>query len=155
MEIKASTKRRLNSILRHMRQRCKNPNNDAFKNYGAKGIKVCKEWDENYLNFYEWALQNGYQDDLTIDRVDSSRDYEPGNCEWVTREENCRRAHKGKLDNQSRMITFNGKTQSMTQWAAELGIKFKTLEARINWKKWPIERALTEPVRAKKPAKRK
>jgi len=74
-----------------MRQRCQNPKSDAWKWYGAKGISVCPEWAD-YCTFREWALSSGYVDGLSIDRVDSSGDYEPTNCRWITTKENGVRA---------------------------------------------------------------
>ena len=87
---------RLYRIYWHMRDRCYNPNNDAYKNYGAKGVKICQEWLNDFMAFKNWALSNGYSNSLTIDRVDSSGNYEPSNCEWVTKSENTRRANIGR-----------------------------------------------------------
>lgn len=78
-----------------MRRRCSNPNTPKYKFYGGKGIKVCPEWDKSgdgFNSFYNWALSNGYQDDLTIDRIDENKDYCPENCRWITKEENIKRA---------------------------------------------------------------
>ena len=79
-----------------MKQRCHNSNTKGYKYYGAKGIRVCDEWLEDYMNFYNWAMANGYREGLTIDRIDSDRNYEPSNCEWVTRSENTRRMNESK-----------------------------------------------------------
>jgi hypothetical protein len=66
-----------------MKQRTNNPNDESYKFYGAWGIKICDEWSQ-FSNFYKWAINNGYRDDLTIDRVDSFKNYEPSNCRWVS-----------------------------------------------------------------------
>ena len=73
-----------------MRQRCSNSKNKAFRWYGGKGVKVCEDW-LNFKNFYDWAISHGYAPNLTIDRLDANGNYEPSNCEWVTKSENSRR----------------------------------------------------------------
>jgi hypothetical protein len=70
-----------------MLARCRNPNTKAFKNYGGRGIKVCKAWHK-YEAFRDWALASGYQDNLTIDRIDNDKGYTPSNCQWITKSEN-------------------------------------------------------------------
>lgn len=71
-----------------MKQRCNNPNSEYYKNYGDRGIKVCKEWNDNFKKFQEWSLKNGYQIGLQIDRRDNDQEYSPKNCRWVTRQQN-------------------------------------------------------------------
>lgn len=74
---------RLNSILNNMIQRCENPSMINYEYYGGKGISVCEEWKTNRASFFDWALSNGYEDSLTIDRINGSRNYEPSNCRFV------------------------------------------------------------------------
>lgn len=87
--------RRLNDIYYAMKYRCYNQKATSYKYYGAKGIRVCDEWLNDFQKFKEWAYENGYRDDLTIDRLDSTKDYEPNNCRWVTKSFNAKRVKKG------------------------------------------------------------
>ena len=70
-----------------MKQRCTNPNKANYERYGGRGISVCKEWSESFKSFYDWAISNGYRDDLTLDRIENDGNYEPGNCRWATPKE--------------------------------------------------------------------
>lgn len=83
-----SQRPRLYGIWAGMKQRCTNCNNDKYPRYGGRGIKVCAEWLNDFQAFYTWAMGNGYNDDLTIDRIDNNGDYTPDNCQWITNEEN-------------------------------------------------------------------
>jgi len=74
----------LHHIWTGMRRRCNNPNDKSYPSYGGNGIKVCPEWDNNYMNFKEWALNNGYITGLSIDRLDNSKGYSPDNCRWAS-----------------------------------------------------------------------
>lgn len=85
-----------------MKQRCFNPNARAFKWYGAKGIKVCDEWIHDFATFRKWAYDNGYIEGLSIDRIDSKKDYCPENCRWITLSENVARAHNTNKENKNK-----------------------------------------------------
>ena len=120
--------------------RCTNPKCSSYNRYGAKGVTFCKEW-RKFEPFAEWALSHGYTDDLTIDRINTSKGYEPNNCRWVTvREQN---------NNTSKTVwlTHNDETLPISYWADKTGIKKHTLYDRIFRYGWSIEKALTTPVR--------
>lgn len=82
--------RRIYKIWQGLRQRCNNPNDKSYKAYGGRGIKVCEEWDKDSAAFVRWALENGYADNLSIDRIDVDGDYCPENCHWATPTEQSR-----------------------------------------------------------------
>lgn len=129
-------KKRLSNILNCMKQRCYNKNNPGFYRYGGRGIDICNEWMKSPEAFYQWSIRNGYSDELSIDRIDNNKGYSPENCRWVTVKE------QNNNTRSNRMITFEGKTQTMAEWADEVGIKYACLEARINRLGWSLERAL-------------
>ena len=122
----------------NIRSRCNNPKATKYENYGGKGISVCREWEESFERFMDWSLNNGYKEGLTIDRIDGEKGYTPENCRWTT--------YKVQNNNtaQNHLITFQGKTMNVTQWANHLGISKKMLGERIR-RGWEIERALTTP----------
>ena len=134
--------KRLHSILIHMKDRCYNPNNQEFKHYGGRGITVCEEWQTPHSwkggrAFIKWALENGYADNLTIDRIDCNKGYSPENCRWVSMEVQ----QNNKRNN--RLITYKGKTQTIAQWSRDLEIPFKTIQYRLD-KQMPVEKILSK-----------
>lgn len=132
---------RLYKIWGNMCNRCSNPNNPAWNRYGGRGITVCDEWRSSFENFRDWARANGYAENLTIDRRDNDAGYNPSNCRWVDdyiQANNKRNNH---------MITYNGKTKTLAEWATELNIPYKTLHRRIAELHWSVERAFTQPPR--------
>lgn len=130
---------RIYGIWSGMRQRCRNKNSEKYSIYGGRGIIVCKEWDEDFLNFYNWAINNGYQNDLTIDRIDVNGNYEPANCRWATPKEQARNARTNVN------LTFNGETHCIAEWSEITGIKMATISYRIKHG-WTVEETLTIPV---------
>lgn len=97
------SKTRVYRIWIDMNARCEKKNNKAYKHYGERGIKVCKEWKENFLSFYNWAIKNGYKDELSIDRINVNGNYEPNNCRWAdakTQGNNKRNTRKIKIFNE-------------------------------------------------------
>lgn len=137
---------RLFWIWRDMKLRCHVSSNISYENYGGRGIKVCEEWlgERGSENFIDWALANGYRDDLEIDRKDPNGNYEPLNCRWVTPKEQANNRRN------NRFLEYNGKRQTMKQWAEELGLNYSTLKMRINTYHWNIEKALTTPTQKHK-----
>lgn len=127
---------RLYHIWSSMKGRCITTSNHKYKNYGGRGITICEEWLNDFQAFYDWAMANGYSDDLSIDRIDVNGNYEPSNCRWTDA--------KTQMNNMTtnRLITYNGKTQTVSQWADETGINRGTLITRFNLG-WEEERALT------------
>lgn len=125
------SKTHLYFVWNTMRQRCRNPNASSFKNYGGRGIKVCREWDEHFEPFYKWAMANGYKHGLTIDRIDTNGNYEPKNCRWVT--------NKIQQNNKRSNVVINGKT--ITQWAESKGLKPQLVIQRLG-NGWTLEQAL-------------
>ena len=97
---KYSPPTRLYRIWDHIKRRCYNDNEYCYERYGGRGIIVCKEWAKSFLVFRSWAVETGYSNDpavdITIDRIDNDGNYEPSNCQWLTRSENTR---KGNLNN--------------------------------------------------------
>ena len=138
---KGLSKTRQYRIWHNMLMRCYREQNKDYHMYGARGIKVCDEWKDNFLAFYEWSNQNGYQDDLTLDRIDFNGNYSPQNCRWITFKEQHRNCRTNKL------ISYNDKTQSVAAWAEEYNLPWNLLYNRIT-RGWPIDIALTTPVDA-------
>jgi len=95
----------LNRVFHSMKQRCENPNNEEFHSYGGKGITVCPEW-HNYEVFKKWALENGYEDGLTIDRKNNEKGYSPDNCQWLTRSDNSKKQRLDKIYREESMDSF-------------------------------------------------
>ena len=120
---------RLYNIYRGMKDRCYYKSHNRYNYYGGRGISICGEWLNDFMAFYTWAIDNGYDDNLTIDRIDVNGNYEPCNCRWLTPKEqsNNRRSNV--------YLTYNNKTQTIKQWAEELGINYKCLWKRhkLGW----------------------
>lgn len=126
---------RLYRIYKHMICRCNNPNDIRYDIYGGRGIRVCDEWS-SFEVFAEWAIANGYRDDLSIDRIDVNGNYSPDNCKWSSDQEQASNRRSNIL------IEYNGKTQNIAYWANEVGMPYKKLWKRIK-NGWSTEKALT------------
>lgn len=121
---------------RGMKDRCFNPNNIEFKNYGGRGITVYPEWVHDFSAFYKWSMKNGYKESLSIDRIDVNGNYEPSNCRWVDRDV------QSNNKRTSFLITYNGQTLTVTQWSKIVGIDRRTIADRIKRFGWSAEAAL-------------
>lgn len=132
-------KHRLFKIWSNMKDRCLREKNTAYKDYGGRGITVCQEWMDDFINFYIWAMKNGYKDDLSIDRINVNGNYEPQNCRWAdskTQNRNSRQCKK---------IFYKGKYYSRGELAEFSCVSYNTLRYRLN-NGWKIEDALTTPA---------
>ena len=116
---------RLYRIWSNMKTRCFNPNDPHFPRWGGRGITVCDEWKDNFQAFFDWAMSHGYEDHLTIDRIDNEVGYSPENCRWISWEEQNRNKRN------VRFITYNGKTQTIGQWTKELNLGKETIRERL------------------------
>lgn len=124
---------RLYSIWSGMKNRCYNPTNIKYKNYGGRGIKICEEWKNDYISFKNWAINNGYAENLTIERKDVNGDYCPENCYWATLEEQANNTTR------NRIITYKNETLTVTQWSRKLNIPVSKIRSRLK-ANWPIEK---------------
>jgi hypothetical protein len=108
-----------------MRERCTKQSNQSYKNYGGRGIKVCDEWMNDFMKFYNFAISNGYRENLTLDRIDNNKNYTPDNCRFITRKEQNRNYRK------NHNITYNGETLCLSDMADKYGINRATVLYRI------------------------
>ena len=134
------TNTRLYEIWRAMKKRCYLHTHKYYKDYGGRGIKICDEWKNSFICFYNWSKENGYKEDLTIDRVDVNGNYEPSNCRWVTKQ--CQLRNKRN----NVYITYKNKTQTMADWAQEFGLKHNVFRQRYMLG-WSMEKIKQTEVR--------
>ncbi len=132
---------RLYFVWLNMRRRCYDFKNEQYADYGGRGIRVCSEWNSDYSRFRQWALQNGYSEDLQIDRIDNDADYRPDNCRFVTPSLNCRNKR-----NSSRVTIF-GETKTYAEWAEDprCCVSAVVLRGRIASLGWEPEVAVMVP----------
>ena len=126
---------RLYEIWKAMKSRCNNPNSSNYKYYGGRGIKVCDEWMNDFQKFWDWAMANGYRDDLSIDRIDNDKGYSPDNCRWDT----AKRQRNNRRNN--RVFTVDGETKTLAEWCEIYEKSYCTSSARLR-RGWTIEEAL-------------
>lgn len=139
------SKTRLYKVWAAVKQRCENPNYNGYKNYGGRGIFLCKEW-QNYETFRTWALEHGYVEQqgksrLTIDRIDPNGNYEPNNCRiatYIVQARNKRNNHN---------VEINGKIKTISEWSLIYNISGSTIRSRISQYGWDDVRAITTPAK--------
>jgi hypothetical protein len=132
------TNTRLFKIWQGIHKRCENANASNYYLYGARGITVCKEWS-NYVEFAKWAKENGYNDNLSIERINVNGNYCPENCKWATRKEQANNTRANHY------LTYQNQTHTISEWADITGIKYGTLNSRIQ-RGWDIDRAINTPI---------
>lgn len=130
---------RIYTIWNNMKLRCYNKNQNNYFNYGGRGIKICDEWKNDFTTFYNWAIENGYSDELSIERINNDGDYEPSNCKWANLHEQAR----NKRNN--RFLEHDGKKMIAPDWSKVTGIPEKIIYDRMT-KGWDDERVLTQPI---------
>lgn len=130
---------RLYRIWCNLKDRCQRENHDRYADYGGRGVSVCEEW-QTFEPFYEWAMANGYRDDLSLDRRDNDGGYCPENCRWATKVEQANNTRA------NRMISCFGETHTLAEWGRICGIQADTIAYRIKLG-WSVEKALSTPVR--------
>lgn len=142
------SKTRLYTLWIEIKKRCYNQNDTSYEWYGGKGITVCKEWLDDFMNFYNWAIKNGYDETLprgvqTIDRIDYNGNYCPENCRWITIQEQ----QRNKVSNTP--YELNGESHLLCEWAEILGFDYNLLRSRVVSYGWTLEQALKEPLNSK------
>lgn len=126
----------------HIKQRCLNKKDKFYKNYGGRGIKICKKWLD-FEGFWE-DMKDGYKDNLTLDRIDNDGNYCKKNCRWITHKQQ----QRNKTNNN--FITVNGKTKTVSEWEEKMGFSRNTIYSRINLCGWSEEKAVTTPLKYKR-----
>lgn len=137
----AMPNRKLNQVWAAMRQRCGNPSNKDYPNYGGRGIRICDEWGD-FSVFYTWAIAAGYVEGVTIERVDVNRGYEPDNCTWVPNERQALNTRR------IRMFEWCGQTYRIRELAILAGISHHTMKTRLVSLGWSVERAMSTEVKS-------
>lgn len=130
-----------------MKQRCGNVNHDHYADYGARGITICDKWRESFEAFYA-DMGNPPHSEMTLERIDNDKGYQPGNVRWATRLEqasNRRTNIEGNYTGVS-VVGFNGKSLTLADWSKQTGISLENLRSRLN-RDWSVERSLTTQVR--------
>ena len=132
----------LYQIWHGMKMRCVNPNMQDYSRYGGRGINVCDDWNDNYESFQDWALNNGYSEDLTIDRIDPNGNYEPDNCQWASKKEQANNRRNNLR------YSMNGEAHTLSEWCEIVGLPYQAVYARIHRYNWDFISAISTPLYA-------
>lgn len=138
------TNTRLYRIWCKMKNRCYDSKCADFQYWGGKDIKLCSEWKNNFNNFYDWAMNNGYKENLTIDRIDGNKDYCPDNCRWATPKEQANNTKRNRL------IFYKNQTKTLAQWCDFFGMRYGLIRDRIDRYHWTFDKAITTKVLKRK-----
>lgn len=130
---------RIYNIWHGMIERCYNVNSASYHNYGKRGITICVDWKKSFSAFYKWAINNGYNDKLTIDRINTNGNYKPNNCRWVSVKEQANNKRTNIV------VNYNGENKTLKQWSEDLGISYSCLRHRL-YRGWSEEQALSIPT---------
>ena len=141
MTVHGKTNTRLHTIWKNIHARCLNANNNDYPNYGGRGITICDEWKNNFISFEDWAISHGYNDCLSLDRIDVNGNYEPANCRWVTQKVQCNNTRSNIY------VTIDNKTNTLKQWCELFQLNYGTIVSRVS-RGWDPVKALTTPVRS-------
>lgn len=134
---------RLYKIWKHMKGRCLCKNDKDYSLYGGRGISICENWEKSYENFRSWAIQSGYSEKLTLDRVDVDGDYSPENCRWATVKEQANNKRTNIY------VTLGNETHTLSEWGEINGISYATIDKRRRYG-WINEAAVSTPVRKRR-----
>ena len=132
-----ANRERLYETWKNMKRRCYDLKNKRYKQYGGRGIIVCDEWLNDYMNFRNWAMENGYNDTLTIDRINVNGNYEPRNCRWATMIEQQNNVTR------NRILEYKSSRKTMSEWAKIYNIPYSKFNKRIQMG-WNIEKVIKE-----------
>lgn len=132
---------RLYAIWHGMKERCYTVGCKDYKHYGGRGIRICHEWVNDYGAFRDWALNNGYADGLTIERIDYNLDYRPANCKWIPL------ADQATNKRNNLRLEYHGRTWVLSDLCKAKGLKYSTVYRRLHIMGWPIEKAIDTPIK--------
>lgn len=127
-----------------MMRRCYTDDRKDYRHYREAGITMCDEWLNSFDSFALWAINNGVEEDLSLDRINTEKGYSPDNCRWATKKQ------QNNNSSTATTVRYQGEEKTITEWAEEYGINRDTLYSRVMVAKWPIEKALTTPVAKRK-----